>query len=1501
MIWKLFIMASGLLVGATGYAQEAGDEDYEDIPSLLMEMELLQEEQRKEIEQALAMAEAVQRAGAYVESITALFEGGEITLPVGIKNKESGHELIIQKITYNGNTRKAVLYASCAFKFKDSGQPIAFAGEVIVEGKSGMGEGALKLLAPVRINMGKEVAIVIQKDTKLKFGCEGVKLFDVRMTCVLTSDIIAPVNSKGKPMNSALSFSFNAALHDFNNYLLTMDVNKTFAIKGLNDVFFTLKKAILDQSDLETSSMTKFPEEYFASGNAGEKKLWRGLSVTEAAVSLPAFIKKPGGNGERVSIALQQVLIDENGFTGKLAAKDIVSSAAISPDQWDLSVADLEMGVLKNKITSFYFSGDLNIPPFGSRSLIPYIATINPLTEKYEIMADIAGKYDLPVLKSTIELNPLSTITVLFKDADIYPSIHASGVLNVDVPIGSDTTKRFVLPDITFEGMVISRESPYLKIGNIGVTGDLQTPKIAGFELSITGIQAIDNRKGSGLGFKANVTLSEMFSGETNLQLYGDYQRWEFKELYVDKVKVNFKSSAFSLSGDVWFKGGDAVYGDGFRGDIKLSLLNKFNFDAVGVFGKKEDYRYFLTDVFFELPPSSGIYVPPVFSFYGFGGGLYTRMQQTVKASQPVSKTAAEFGKSLSGITYVPDKTMGLGVMASTKFALQGAGSAINANVGFEMQFNNHGGLNFVQLRGDLSMMSPPEKWGSLMDNITERMNKMEALGVVQPVKAKKDDIASPPSHVKSGFLTASVNMEYDVLHDVFSADLNAYLNAGIIAGRGENGRMGWASAYFAPDKWYLRIGTPANKVGVKVLGLADLNSYFMMGNDIPDLPLPPEKVLRNLSPDKQEKLKRSGGDKLTLGKGIAFGAGLEVDFNATLPPFYAHFGAGVGSEFLLVNLGGKTCANYNGQPGINGWYAGVQAWAYVEADIGIGVRVFGKNANFNILDISAGALLQGYGPNPMYFTGAVGGRFNVLGGLVSGTCNFDFEIGEKCIFTGGSPLGEDVIAELTPVTGDKEVSVFVAPQAIFNIPVETEMAIEEENGREIYKATLEEFSLRYKDTGKNLTGKQKFSSDNTVCMIDPVAPFESRKDVEVYAKVGFRKKVHNNWVSVTGDDGSPLYEEKRTTFHTGDRPKEIIPEHVKYSYPVSRQYNFYPNEYKNGYLMLSQNYEYLFTTEKPEGFKQILRIHDIEGKTYEKSFTHQVKSSDDGVKFEIGFSMKQIPFEKNRIYKLAIVNVPKEANAGIASNITTTVKQAEGVEGVNIETKKAEGDLLQLDEKEIYAMHFRSSKYNTFSEKIEAMPLDEAVAWQAYPYVYHIISNTYDYANPAEMFDVAEIEPADPSQKLVVIEPLYEKTDWYAEKVAPLIYNERVLSDAGLPDMKLTKEEASYYATNTRSRELEEELIATNTRHMISPWGSLQYRAPHYVDRDYWTIRNAIANKAAGGAPISEEAVALLNTNHIPLIENGKYPVKISYVLQGPGERVVTSAKEKAVSLTRF
>jgi hypothetical protein len=475
---KSLILLTALLLNClSGQAQFSGD-----ISVDLNAIDNLPTEKTDKIASAFVMMDAVQKAGSYIQTLSDLFSNGELPLPVGIK--KDGYELIIQKININEETGKARIFASCAFKFKDTGQRIAFEGKALIESKTGPGTaGKLSLIAPVRRNIGKESALIVHEGTSVSFGCEGIESFDALLSWIVTSDKIVPVDTAGNAVNEPLYVSFEARFHDFDSYLVSLNINRSFAVKGLKDIVFTQKGATIDQSDTETSSMTRFPDNYFPQANPETVNLWRGMAVSEASVTLPPVFKKPGSeNDGRITVSLQEALFDENGFTGNVALKDILQSETIDPDKWDISLTGFSLGLFKNTITSFGMEGDVNIPPFGKHSLLPYTASFNPAIEEYEFKVNVDGDYEFPVLKSTLTLNELSTMELLFKGKEVYPSLHASGSLTVKAPLGSDTTKTVSIPGISFENMVISRESPYLEIGAIGITGELHSPKLAGFE-----------------------------------------------------------------------------------------------------------------------------------------------------------------------------------------------------------------------------------------------------------------------------------------------------------------------------------------------------------------------------------------------------------------------------------------------------------------------------------------------------------------------------------------------------------------------------------------------------------------------------------------------------------------------------------------------------------------------------------------------------------------------------------------------------------------------------------------------------------------------------------------------------------------------------------------------------------------------------------------------------------------------------------------------------------
>ncbi len=1496
-----------------GIAQETGSSANE----LLNRVDKLQIENKDKINAAFTAMEAVKKAGAYIESLSDLFGNGEITLPVGIKKGE--YELIIQKILYDKNTQRSQIYATCAFKFKEDGQPIVFEGISNIEGQKGLGtQGSLQLVAPVRRSLGKNASIIFNEGTRTNFGCDGIESFTAKLSVLLTSDKIIPLTSNGKASTEPIVVSFDGNFQNFDNYSVSFNFNRSFGLKGLKDIVFTLHGATLDQDDIETPALVKFPPNYFTS-QTENIKLWRGIAITGASVSLPAFFKKNhtntdstqvsidsisppvdslknmNGFNERITLRLKDVIIDENGFTGAAEGQNIIVSEQLNKSSWAISLNDFSINLLKNEVVGLGFGGDLNVPPLGKNSLLPYKASYNSSTEEYDFIVNFSGEFDFPVLRSTLTLNESSSIEVMIKDSDFYPTLNASGKLTINAPINkADSTKKFSVPDINFENLKISREKPYVSIGAIGVTGDLKSPKVAGFELSISDIKPFDNpTAGAGLAFQTSIKLSETFGGDAGLRLYGDYSHWKFREVGIDKINVNFESKAYTIKGGVWFKNADSLYGSGFRGDVKFTVIEKFKLDAVAVFGKKDDFRYFLTDVFFETSPTSGITVPPALSFYGFGGGIYQRMQQS---SNPNLDT--EFGKALSGIGYIPDSKVGMGFMATTKFGLIGSSSAFNAMVAFEMQFNNSGGLNFIQLRGDGSFMNSPEKWGKLADNINSKVKKLEQAGGKISIAAKSD--LAVPENKSSGFLTASMNIKYDIANKTFSADLSTYLNAGFIKGVGANDRMGWASSYFSPDKWYTYIGTPTDRLGVQVLGLAKVDGYFMIGDDIPELPLPPQKVLQNFSKQMQDKLNKRNSDKLTSGSGIAFGSSLDVSFKATLPPFYAKLGVGMGAEFLLKNYGEDAyCAGSSNTLGINGWYARAQAWAWVEADIGMEARIFRKTRKFSILDISASALLAGAGPNPFYFTGAVGGRFSVMGGLISGKCNFDFEIGKECKVVTTSPFGEDIIAQLTPASGDKDVNVFAAPQALFNIPLDVEMEIEEDDGAMAwYKVTLEEYSVFYKDTKRKIDGKAQLNSQRNIMMLDPSEPFESKKAMVVYAKVGFKRKLNGRWIDVKGSDGKPVFEEKSAEFTSGERPKIIMPEHVKYSYPVSNQYNFYSSEYSEGYMLITENYEYLFSTEKPQGYDQLLRFVDSDGKAKTTSFSYKTFSAGNEIRMEINFPLGNTGFAKNEIYKLAIVNVP-QTTVGISSNIKSTTSNL--ADSIQVTKQQAEGTLSMLEEKELYGLFFRTSSYSTFKEKMAAVPNSGGVVWQEYPHVYILGSNISDASATPELFDFVESNTMVHNESMVKIVPVYSKTAWYNNKVSPLMYgNTEVLEKAKMTSLKPPiNAEVVRLGLSTPNVQLSESIVQSNTRPYVAALGAINYRASYFIDRDFFAIRNSLANNILNTKSSNSAVANFLNVNHIPNLINGDYELQFSYVL--PGKNLVTSSVMRTIKLSGF
>ena len=1558
-------IANDLSQVANGYISDAYDNINDRVTQLLAQTQHPRPELQYRHEACRAIEEKVREEKRLVTSIRDIVNGKrECPLPVGIKN--GSYALYISKITTKDTDMRNWIEACAFIKFGDSGQELAFDGKAVLEGENGIidVDGKLELIGNVERPLGSHCSVIFKEGTTIHFGCEGIDKIYAKMAFVVKDNSIYGVDDNGKS-TGRICFDFEAEFVDFDDFYATLNVDQRFRIGGVDEMTFVLKGLTLDQSLTKTPSTVQFPENYFKivvdeneelsderkkeieEEEKNNKEAWRGVAISHAEVVLSGFFGSMGEDSE-MKFNLDKAIFDGKGFSGNGEAKDIIRDSSIDPNKWCMSINDLKIDMLKGKIEKLCFEGKLNVPPFGEASTLKYKADYESAQKTFLFDAELTKKVDFPIWRANLELDPSSNVEIKISKGKISPKVKLNGKLSVDANVGLGSA-RFEMHGVNFENLVFQKDKPYVSIGSFDlIDANFQTPSIAGFQLSISEIEpvirnVINQRFSSqeiynesqqfayagqskygpspipvtpivsvdtsytevGLSVKTDIQLNEQFKGSTKITLVGDAQTYTFKSVKMDSVGVDYHSDAFSLKGHVMFKDDDEIYGKGFRGRIDMSLLHdKYKVSAVGVFGKKDGSRYFMADAFLETSPENGIKIAPALTFFGLGGGLYYGMQHSTKENEN------EFGKSLSGVCYVPDKKVGLGFMARTKFGLLAAPDMLNAEAGFEMQFNKNWGVNFVAMTGEARIMYKTAELTSLKDALKKKFGENVANrfsgDMSNEVSNNFNDFIDNEFGEKptlGGPFTAKMAVQLDFANDIYNADMETYLKWGILEGIGPEGKMGSAKAYFETGdndkKWYVRIGTPSDPNGLKLLNIAETKSYFMMGIEVPDVTPPPAEVLGVL---KKYESTVDKNQAVLNGKGIAFGSSFSQTLDAKVMPFYAYLALGIGSDMVLKNYGPNAhCAGSLPPIGIDGWFATAQAWAYVKADVGMYFKLFRKNKKFSIAKAETAAVLKGSGPNPIYLAGSIGGKFSILGGLVKGKFELPFSVGEKCDIRGGSPFGEmEVIKQLTPSESATDVNVFIAPQLVLNMPVDEEMQIEDEDKvKWTYKVNLDEFSVARKDDGAVLSGAISKKEDMRVCTIDLDEPLESQTSYVVHAVVSFqRKNKYGKWEVLTDDDGkTKIVEERKIEFTSGNRPNYILPEHILCSYPADGQYNFFSNEYDKAYLATSVNYSYLFrpANEKgegiPSGYEQKLRLVEKQsGKTLDSKFTFQEGSKSGGVngaKFYVETSLNNLNLKQDVVYNIAIINEPKSV-ASSFSNIETTEQNVESDgSDITLTTHEATSDLAILETTEICSADFRTSKYKTFREKMDNMEAKNISPIQIVSNTYSMNSDLEEKSASPEMFDCYEYLINDEAANLIQIVVDYENTPWYVRGLKPFMYGNTSLQSVfkGMTPPQ-NSDMVTIITPNTKVR-VEEDFVE------VAKYARVKNASSYYVYEDFKSKSTELADMIRlKRVSETSELKNFLSANDIPKMykgENGLYPLLFNYTLPG-FSRVTTS-----------
>ncbi len=1451
---------------------------------------------------ALSLAQTVDTTNAvYEEQINALFDsvmasdkfvekldsGSFYNLPLGIMggdNNDPSYALLIDEVVLYPD--KATFSASMVLTNPSDGNKMVFAAREVPFTFSGgiQGDIRLELISEKPVNICEDIGLEILKGSYVEANCNGFKSLHIKGRVKLNEEKYVKADLQGKRKEGEVSAFFETTVQNWNDLTFSISLDP-FQLKKYPDFTFSCQNLSVDFSDVKNPTELKFPDGYDSFYPNDVINLWRGIYIGQASIILNKEKFKRQNSATPLSFGVQDLIIDEMGFSGKVFATGLLPLENGNLGSWKFSIDELYLEFYTNDLTGGGMKGLVHVPVFEDSTNFQYSAFV-----------DIEGNYSFTVSpddtmsfnmfgRSKLELYETSFINITSDSNGFIPTACLNGKMSINAAINSDEGqpvedgKTLNLAELEFQNFRISTREPLVDIEYMAYHGSGQG-KLSKFPITINDIVFRSKANEAKLSITASVNLKkdseEGFSGKTTISVLAnrvDY-KYHFAGVQVDLIEVHVKKKgAFEINGSIAFARGDETYGDGFRGELDATFSDNLEINALAIFGNVNGMRYFFVDGMVAMRP--GIQAGPI-TFFGFGGGLFHHMKQKTGVTDPNS-----FGASSSGIVYEPYEAVALGIRATVKVGIVKE-EIINAQATFEIAFTNSGGISNIGFEGIAECISPPINIDiNQFSQLTQQM--LENQGVEQNVGG-------------NAAISARLMMNKDFITDEFHAELEVFVNvAGVITGVGNNNRAGWAVVHISPEEWYMHIGTPSDPIGLQLLGLAKVQSYFMAGHRLPaTLPIHPKVAqILNISPeDVSGKRDQSAVENA---RGVAFGASFEISTgDLSFLIFYGSFELGAGFDIMLANYGsGAYCEGHAPPLGVNGWYAQGQAYAYFSGKIGLQARVFGKTKKFEILSIATAAYLRAEGPNPMWLVGYVGGQYRILGGLIKGRCRFEAEVGERCDIQGAQSIlaSLQLIGDVSPAENEKDVDVFTTPQVVFNVPVEKMQKISENDGSSTY-FRIKLVNMSIKEGEQDVPFESRWNSAKDVVQLIPAYVLYPETDYSIEVEIAFEEKVDGVWQAFE-HEGEQLTEEKLVSYTTGELPDRIPDDEISYSYPIDRQFNFLQGEYDKAYLIFRRDLQAFFAPS--ETYHREARWTRL-GALEELHTNIQYVSGEKTVYMDLPASLAL-----NAIYSLELVAIPVAESDAADRNVTTTYNEQDtGDDSTTIEQKErtAEGTITTTEEKVMHDLHFKTSQYTDFNSRFSENNLNVRALYDA-GYMEFLL---FCDIPGGEALDIYE-QPAGNRYSLIRAEAVLPNTEWFNNYVYPRTYENypwfghHAIRWRDTLKYGRMAQGAIAVGQPISFSALTDEDIEAGYPISHAGYSDIVYMQPYYWDEDYMQIRDELAYDTRDMVVTDPMINTILTNIKLRAVKPGDYPVKLSYVL--PGKMEVTSSKTITITST--
>lgn len=1423
-------------------------------------------------------------------------------LPMGIKQTLSNIEVTIAVSDMRWETNYSELTVFARIKIPQDDKLLFFGAQGIKLSHNGdiIGDASLVLMGDISIPInGNSAALTLKGSfdkntgrakelTYVSIDCQGFKEMGIAADVEFPESLLVPVDTSGHGTAGRVKGSFKTIVKDWNDILASISL-PPFEIKGLEGFIFVLNEAIFDFSDLRNDPAIAYPEGYEANYMIpGNPTLWRGVFVRDLSITLPKPFQKK--DKTRPSFAAHNMLLDNNGISGVFEATGILPIDKGSASGWRFSVDAFRMALEANQLTEAGFSGMIGLP-VSEKSNLGYDALIT-MDNEYMLRVKSLGKTKFDLFNAEAELLPNSYVELKVVDGSFKPEAMLHGSLNLAARLGSgsspaDTTGKKIaeFKGIEFRSLHLKTESPKFTAEYFGYKGEI---KMMNFPISIDRIGVRILEKEIALGMDIKLTLSDnMFTGSTRLEVVGELkesgtgeeqsERWKYKKLNISSIAINAKiAETFSLKAQLTILNDDPIYGDGYAGSIEMTfdkVLKGFNVQARAMFGRK-DFRYWFVDGRVKFGTSIPVF-PPV-NLSGFGGGVSYRMK----------RDGADLLASPTGCKYIPDANTGIGVKASVLFNVAND-AAINGEASFEIAFSRSGGLNFIGFYGFAKFVGKIpgteniEKFvGDKMKKVAELENKfvgnnpalaktLETLKQYEPNKAATAIFEPSEKPGEEGGFAAAVGIQYDFTQSSLHATFDLYVNAigGVIRGTASGNRAGWAVLHIDPKEWYVHMGTPTDRLGLK-MGIGGISietgSYLMLGSRIPGSPPPPKEVADILGVDMAELDYMRDLNALGDGRGFAFGASLKVATgDMTFLILYANFQAGIGFDIMLKDYQDMQCKGRSGKIGMDGWYANGQSYVYLQGELGVKVNLWFLKTKIPIIKGAAAALMQAKLPNPTFVKGYLGVQFDLLGGLVRGKCRFKMTIGEECelVVPGSSPLEMRMISDLIPKTNSSNVDVFAAPQAAFNMRVGVPFDVEDDQGPKTFRIQLTDFSIL--DNGQKIDGKLKWTSNKDGVSFYSHEVLPPAKTLKAFVKVGFEQWQNNKWV-VVYTSGQKAEESMEVTFTTGTAPDVIPITNVEYSYPVVDQKFFLKDELKGGYIQLKRGQSYLFS----DSYRNEIHLVQTDGSKQAAIFSYS------SVTNRIDYTMPVV--NTQQAYSLNVVSMSKAGAGSVAESTGETQNVGNDTDVITVANAQASNVVRDDIGKTLLDYSFATSRYGTFAQKMAGNP-QLRDSWQK---VSSTIINLLYELNVTEPFDPVELVGNEYTAGKPLVAGIATLNDaYYKDAMYPVLYKDYPVAGK----VTISNRDTDIYgvppakAINILTGYLTEIEHGQYTGY-ASKYFPFMYALPQVYQEDFSDIQSQLVNSYLNSTQLTQFS-RIINGN-CPPFSQGTYTVKFQYTL---------------------